>query len=161
MSGEWNGRGHAGSDVYCRMPRRIPWSTIILGVLFIFAGTMHFVVPAPYEKIVPRWLPNARLIVQISGVAEILGGLGVLVPGVLVPGGLALGGLVPGGLVLGAQRAAGIGLIILLVAVFPANVEMLRLARAGGAPVMAEAALWLRLPLQPVLIWWVWRASLR
>jgi uncharacterized membrane protein len=114
---------------------------MILGAFFVFAGAMHFVVPGSYERIVPPWLPNAKLLVQISGVAEVLGGLGVLIPAV--------------------RRAAGVGLIILLVAVFPANVEMLRLARAAGAPFFTEAALWLRLPLQPVLVWWVWRASLK
>ena len=102
---------------------------------------MHFVVPRSYERIVPAWLPNAALLVIVSGVAEIAGGIGVLIPGL--------------------QRVAGVGLIVLLVAVFPANVEMLRLAREAGAPFFAQAALWLRLPIQPALIWWVWRASLR
>ena len=116
-------------------------STVMLGVFFVFAGVMHFVIPSSYEHIVPSWLPNARLIVQLSGVAETLGGVGVLVPQ--------------------TRRAAGIGLILLLIAVFPANVEMLRQSIDSGAPFFAQAALWLRLPVQPLLIWWVWRASLR
>src|SRR5476649_789727 len=123
------------------MPHRIPWSTILLAAFFVFAGAMHFVMPRSYERIVPGWLPNAALLVIVSGVAEILGGIGVLIPGL--------------------QRYAGIGLIVLLVAVFPANVEMLRLARDAGAPFLAQTALWLRLPLQPVLVWWVWRATLK
>jgi uncharacterized membrane protein len=123
------------------MPHRIPWSTILLAAFFVFAGAMHFVIPRSYERIVPGWLPNAALLVVVSGIAEILGGIGVLIPGV--------------------QRYAGIGLIALLVAVFPANVEMLRLARDAGAPFFAQAALWLRLPLQPLLVWWVWRATLK
>ncbi len=116
-------------------------STVILGLFFVFAGAMHFVIPGSYEHIVPAWLPNAHLIVQLSGVAELLGGIGVLLPQ--------------------TRRAAGIGLIALLIAVFPANVEMLRQSIDAGAPFVAQAALWLRLPLQPVLIWWVWRASYR
>ncbi len=123
------------------MPSRVSLSTAILAAVFIIAGAMHFVIPASYERIVPEWLPNAALLVQVSGVAEILGGIGLLVPGM--------------------QRYAGIGLIALLVAVFPANVEMLRLARADDASFLAEAALWLRLPLQPLLIWWVWRVTLK
>jgi uncharacterized membrane protein len=102
---------------------------------------MHFVVPASYERIVPAWLPNAALLVQISGVAEILGGIGLMVPGI--------------------QRYAGIGLIALLVAVFPANIEMLREAHTAGASALWQGALWLRLPLQPALVWWVWRVTLK
>jgi uncharacterized membrane protein len=52
-----------------------------------------------------------------------------------------------------------VGLIIVLVAVFPANVEMLRSAQSRGASPLFIAACWLRLPLQAVLIWWVWRVS--
>jgi uncharacterized membrane protein len=123
------------------MPSRTSWSTILLAAFFVFAGAMHFVIPRSYERIVPAWLPNAALLVMVSGVAEILGGIGVLIPGV--------------------QRYAGIGLIALLVAVFPANVEMLRLAREAGAPFLAQAGLWLRMPFQPVFVWWVWRATLK
>jgi uncharacterized membrane protein len=123
------------------MPNRMSRSTVLPALFFVFAGAMHFVVPGSYERIVPAWLPNATLLVQVSGVAEILGGIGLLVPNV--------------------RRFAGIGLIALLIAVFPANIEMLRLARVAGEPFFAQAALWLRLPLQPVLVWWVWRATLR
>ena len=116
-------------------------STGILGAFFVFAGAMHFVFPGSYEHIVPRWLPNAKLIVQLSGVAEMLGGIGVLLPQ--------------------TRQAAGIGLIALLIAVFPANIEMLKQSIDSGAPIFSRAVLWLRLPLQPVLIWWAWRASRR
>lgn len=102
---------------------------------------MHFVVPAPYAAIVPQWLPNAPLLVVISGIAEILGGLGVLLPQ--------------------TRRLAGWGLIALLVAVFPANIHMLQLGRTNHAPPYWVAALWLRLPLQLLMLWWVWRAAAR
>ncbi len=75
----------------------------------------------------------------MSGVAEIAGGIGLLVPRFC--------------------RAAGLGLGLLLLAVFPANVEMLRQARARGVSPAAEVWLWLRLPLQAVLIWCAWRLS--
>ncbi len=116
-------------------------SAVILGMFFVFAGAMHFVIPGPYEHIVPAWLPSAALLVRISGVCEILGGFGVFLPA--------------------TRRVAGIGLILLLIAVFPANVEMLQQAERAGASFGALCALWLRLPLQAVLIWLVWRTALK
>ena len=76
----------------------------------------------------------------MSGVAEILGGVGVVLRQ--------------------TRRVAGIGLILLLVAVFPANLEMVRTYQVRGAPWTTQALLWLRLPLQAVLIWWTWRVAL-
>ena len=73
-------------------------SRLIIALLFAAAGVLHFVMPASYERIVPPWLPNAQLLVRVSGVAEMLGAIGVL----LAP----------------TRRAAGWGLIALLVAVF-------------------------------------------
>jgi uncharacterized membrane protein len=125
------GRGEAG----------LTWSRLLLAALFVFAGAMHFVAPAPYVAIVPRWLPDAQLLVAISGIFEILGGLGILLPRV--------------------RRLAGWGLIALLVAVFPANIQMLRLAYLADASLLWKVGLWLRLPLQPLMIWWVWRAAAR
>lgn len=112
--------------------RRI--ALVLLGVFFIAAGANHFVHPAFYVRIVPLYLPAHALLVQISGIFECLGGIGVLVPA--------------------ARRLAGIGLIALLIAVFPANLEMAqhpqRYADIGSAPL-----LYLRLPLQLILIAWV------
>lgn len=100
---------------------------------------MHFVIPGSYAQIVPRWLPDARLIVVISGVSEIMGGVGVLYGP--------------------TRRFAGWGLLTLLIAVFPANVHMLRMAYSSQASPLWISLLWLRLPLQPLLMWWVWRAA--
>ncbi len=100
---------------------------------------MHFVVSGSYVQIVPRWLPDARLIVAISGLCEIMGGVGVLYRP--------------------TRRLAGWGLLALLIAVFPANVHMLQLAYASHASALWISALWLRLPLQPLLMWWVWRTA--
>jgi uncharacterized membrane protein len=108
---------------------------LVLGFFFIVAGTNHFVHPGTYVRIVPPWLPAHALLVQISGVCEILGGVGVLIPK--------------------TRRWSGVGLIALLVAVFPANVQMAQhpeLYRDIAAP----AALYARLPLQFALIAWVW-----
>ena len=59
------------------------------------------------------------------------------------------------------HRAAGIGLVLVLIAVWPANVQMLIDARASREPRWWLALLWARLPLQVVLIAWVWRTSQR
>jgi uncharacterized membrane protein len=112
---------------------------VAVGLLFVSAGVLHFVYPKAYRAIVPRWLPARGLLVAISGVCEIAGGIGVVVPGV--------------------QRAAGLGLVALLIAVFPANVQMLIDARAKGARWPALLMLWLRLPVQPLLALWVWRVT--
>jgi uncharacterized membrane protein len=119
----------------------VTWSRALLAAFFSFAGIMHFVAPAPYIAIMPSSLPDAPLLVAVSGACEILGGLGVLLPQ--------------------TRRLAGWGLIALLVAVFPANVHMLELGYINHASALWKAALWFRLPLQPLMIWWAWRAAAR
>lgn len=107
----------------------------VLAAAFVFAGVMHFVITDAYMRIMPPWVPLHRELVLLSGVCEIAGGVGLLVPR--------------------TRRAAGIGLVLLLVAVFPANVQMLLNARAAGASALARVLLWARLPLQLALIAWV------
>ena len=115
--------------------------TIALAIVFVGAGVLHFAKPAFYEQIVPPGFGPPRLLVRVSGAAEIVGGVGVLVPQL--------------------RRAAGWGLIALLIAVFPANVYMaVARERFAGVP-LAPWSLWLRLPLQFLLIYWVWRATIR
>lgn len=105
---------------------------VVLGGSMVLAGINHFVNPKLYLMIMPSYLPWHRPLVALSGVCEI--GLGLLV---FVPR---------------FRRAAGWGLIALLVAVFPANLHMaLNPERFAPIPVWA---LWLRLPLQAVLIAW-------
>ncbi len=111
----------------------------LCALFFMAAGVGHLVMPEFYLAMMPPWIPAPLATGYASGVAEAAGGLGLLVPRF--------------------RRAAGIGLIMLLVAVFPANLQMLLNARADGAPFSKEILLWLRLPLQPLIIWWVWRAS--
>jgi len=112
-------------------------SRAICAVVFIVAGLAHFVVPQVYRPMMPPWLPAHDLLILLSGVAEVAGGVGLLLPRL--------------------RRAAAVGLIALLVAVFPANVQMLLNAQAEGAAALVQAGLWLRLPLQVVLIRWVWK----
>jgi uncharacterized membrane protein len=109
-----------------------------VGLLFIAAGANHFVNPKPYLSMMPSYLPAHAALVQISGLAEILGGIGVCLAG--------------------TRRFAAWGLILLLIAVFPAN---LTAALHGWPGVnLPDWVLWCRLPLQPVLIWWIYRIFL-
>ena len=113
---------------------------IALAALFIVSGTSHFVRSDFFTAIVPPWLPSPHLLVWVSGFFEIAGAVGLLVPG--------------------TRRAAGIGLIALMVAVFPANVHMA--LHADVFPRFAPWLLWVRLPLQGVLIalaWWCSQAD--
>lgn len=98
-------------------------------------GTLHFLVPGPFERLVPRWLGHARFWVVVSGTAEVLFGAGLLPER--------------------TRRVAAWGAAATLVAVFPGNVQM---AMAAGAPVTPlSAAIWLRLPLQVPLVAWALR----
>lgn len=107
---------------------------IIQGVIYIFAGANHFVMPEFYKKIIPPYLPKPEYINWISGAAEILLGALLIVPQT-------------------AKRAAW-GLVALLVAVFPANWYMFR---SNGAGIdVPRWALIARLPLQLVLILFAW-----
>lgn len=103
------------------------------------AGALHFRAPGAYEQIMPPYLPLHRELVYLSGALEVAGGLGLLAES--------------------TRAVAGVGLILLLIAVWPANVQMLLDARAAEKPLWWVALLWARLPLQLVLIAWVWRAS--
>jgi uncharacterized membrane protein len=110
----------------------------LLAGFFVASGVNHFVSPRFYRAIVPPLLREQdKLVVDVSGVAEILGGVGVLLPA--------------------TKRASGIGLIALLAAVFPANLYMAREPeRFKRVP---RWALYARLPLQPLMMWWAWRAT--
>jgi uncharacterized membrane protein len=117
----------------------MPASVLVTALVFVVAGVLHFVISRFYVAIVPAYLPSPLMLVYVSGVFEILGGLGLLLPT--------------------TRTVAALGLIALLAAVLPANIEMLRLAQARGASTAFVAALWIRLPLQPLLMWWVWRVA--
>ena len=106
-----------------------------LGALFVAAGLMHFARPRWYRAIMPRSLPAHRELVAAIGVAEIAGGVAVLSDR--------------------TARAGGWWLIATRIAVFPANVSMA--LRPEDFPRIPPAALWARLPLQGLFVWWVWR----
>lgn len=113
----------------------------LLAAFFILAGANHLRDPALYLPMMPSYLPWPYALVIISGIAEIAGGLGLLIPQ--------------------TRRWAGWGLILLLLAVFPANLHMaLNNTQLPGMH-LSPLVLWLRLPVQIIFIAWVWWVSLR
>jgi uncharacterized membrane protein len=112
----------------------------LLAAFFIASGVNHFVQPRFYRMIVPPSLQDrAERVVDVTGVAEIAGGLGVMLPR--------------------TRRLSGLGLIALLAAVFPANLYMAREPERFRR--IPRWALYARLPLQPLMMWWAWRATWR
>ncbi|MGJ8643504.1 MAG: DoxX family protein [Luteolibacter sp.] len=108
-------------------------SRYVLAVFFILAGANHFRIPEFYLTMMPPWLPAHELLNTISGIAEIAGGIGVFFTK--------------------TRKMAAIGLILLLIAIFPANVH---LAINGWAE--ADIPKWIliaRLPFQLLFIAWV------
>src|SRR3954463_8991648 len=104
----------------------MPRARAALGATFITPGFLHFLKPRMYEAIMPRYLPAHRELVYASGVAEMVGGAGVLHPK--------------------TARPAAYWLIATLLAIFPANVEMaVHSERFKRIPL---PLLWARLPLQ-------------
>jgi uncharacterized membrane protein len=103
----------------------------------VSAGALHFISPEPYVAMTPAVLPAPLLLVYISGVAEILGGLGLILPA--------------------TRRLAAWGLIALYLAIFPANINMAINQLPLGDHALPSWALWARLPLQLVLIAWAYR----
>jgi len=108
-------------------------------ILYVAAGINHFVHPAIYIGIMPWWIPIHKELVIISGICEIVFGLLLMLPR--------------------ARKIAAWCIIALLIAVFPANVQMMFNYLAQH-----NAALWIaiaRLPVQIVLIWWAYSFTKR
>lgn len=104
----------------------------IFGIAFIFAGANHFINPKFYLKIMPPYLPWHLFLVYLSGVFEIILGIMLLIPK--------------------TQKLAAWGLILLLIAVFPANIYMaMNPDKFSG---LNPLLIYLRLPIQFVLIAW-------
>jgi uncharacterized membrane protein len=109
-------------------------------VWFFIGGIAHFVATNIEAGIIPPFLPDHRLLVQVSGVFELLGAAGILLPR--------------------TRSAAGWGLVALTVAVTPANIYMWQ--HAADYPMIPFWALTLRLPFQVLLllcIWWSTRPA--
>jgi uncharacterized membrane protein len=107
-----------------------------LSALLIASGVLHLARPEVYLPMMPLYLPAHLPLVYLSGVFEIAGGVGMLLPW--------------------TRRWAGLGVIALLIAIFPANIHI----AMNDIPVSGhDVPLWghlLRLPLQAVMIWMAW-----
>jgi uncharacterized membrane protein len=108
-------------------------SKFVLAIFMIGAGTMHFVNPAFFLKIMPPYLPLHNELVLLSGVCELLLGILLLVPA--------------------CSRWAAWGIVALLIAVFPANLHVFQHQELLQAPPLVHL---LRLPLQGLFILWAY-----
>jgi len=123
------------------------WQRVALWFVFfwfLLGGIAHFAFTDLEARIVPPQIPDARDVVLITGILELLGAVGLLLPW--------------------TRRAAGWGLFLLTLAVTPANVYMLHIH--DQFPAIPVWLLWLRLPLQLALLWLIlwasrWRVSKR
>lgn len=115
------------------------WRSIGIGFVFLWfftGGIAHFALTDTEMRIVPPAIPWPRAAVLISGAFELLGAIGLLLPG--------------------WRRKAGIGLFLLTLAVTPCHFYMLRHPELFDVPLWA---LWLRLPVQVALLWLIWRVT--
>lgn len=110
-------------------------SLFLLPLLFFTTGVLHFFSPEAFVKIAPPFLPVPRLLVYLSGACELAGAAGLLLPQL--------------------RRYAAWGLVLLLVAIFPANIYMAIDRVQVTSWIIPEWLLWARLPLQGLLIWWI------
>jgi uncharacterized membrane protein len=121
------------------MRLRDGWA-LALAALLVIAGILHFVSPESFESIVPRLLPGSgRFWTYVSGVAEIVIGIGVAVPA--------------------TRRVAALCAAILFVCVFPANIQ--NAVDASSRATSEFVITLLRLPLQIPLVWWAWQVRRR
>jgi uncharacterized membrane protein len=116
------------------------WARRCLAAVYALAGLLHIIAPRPFLSITPDWVPWAEQVVQLTGLAEIAGAVGLFVPRL--------------------RRAAGVGLAIYAACVYPANVKH----AVDQAIVGGETLSWIyhgpRLALQPVIVWWaLWAAG--
>ncbi|ACY16793.1 DoxX family protein [Haliangium ochraceum DSM 14365] len=124
--------GYSRAPMAMSTPKRVLlW---LMAAVYVGAGVMHFLRPEAYAAIMPDYLPWHMALIYLSGVAEIVLGIAVLVPR--------------------TRRLAAWGIIALLIAVFPANIHAAveQVSIAGADPVIN----WYRLPLQAVFIAWAW-----
>ena len=105
-------------------------------VWFFVGGIFHFAATDTEAGVVPPYIPWPVAAVLVSGVFELLGAIGILIPR--------------------TRRAAGIGLFLLTIAVTPVHFYMLQRPELYPVPLWA---LWLRLPVQVALLWLILRST--
>ncbi len=108
-------------------------SLYIMAGLYILAGINHFIMTKIYLEITPPWVPQPKTANWLVGTAEITLGVLLLFPE--------------------TRSAAAWGIILLLIAIFPANIYHFQKSRSKGSMVIPTL---LRLPMQAVLIWWAY-----
>ncbi|TBV27553.1 MULTISPECIES: DoxX family protein [Flavobacteriaceae] len=111
-----------------------PWHLYLMAAIYVFAGFMHFIKPKMYMRIMPRYLPNHKLLVLLSGIAEIALGIALCIP-VL-------------------KTTAIYGIIAMLVVFLLVHFYMLSGEKASAG--IPKWILILRIPLQFVLMYWAW-----
>ncbi|CAM3061056.1 DoxX family protein [Flavobacterium frigoris] len=109
-----------------------PWHLYLMAFIYTIAGINHFRSPRMYQKIIPPYFPNPKLLNILSGCAEIILGIALIIPTL--------------------SSYAAWGIIVLLIAVFPTHIYMYQDEKVRmGLP---KWILLLRMPLQLVLIYW-------
>lgn len=111
-----------------------PLGLYVMAALYIIAGIMHFIKPKMYMRIMPNYLPNHRAIVYLSGIAEVLLGLGLCIP---------------------QLRVISICSIITMLSVF-LLVHFYMLSGEKASAGIPKWILILRIPLQFILMYWAW-----
>jgi uncharacterized membrane protein len=107
---------------------------MVLSLIYLIAGALHLAMPNTFLVIVPDWVPRPALVVALTGLCELAGGIGLLVPRL--------------------RHAAGIALALYAVCVFPANIKHALLDVPAGGVVLGWWYHAPRLACQPVLVWW-------
>ncbi|MFC5282227.1 MauE/DoxX family redox-associated membrane protein [Pedobacter alpinus] len=107
---------------------------VLMGSVYVLAGTYHFINPSFYLQIMPKYLPNHLELVYLSGLAEIIAG-GLLIPKK-------------------TRKLGAWGIIVLLIAVFPANIQMAINEYAEGGFMFYISLI--RLPFQFLLMYWAY-----
>lgn len=111
-----------------------PWHLYLMAVIYIFAGLMHFVKPEVYLRIMPRFLPFHKTLVFLSGLAEVVAGIGLFFEA--------------------TKNIAIYGIITMLAIFLLVHVYMLTSKEAGAG--FPKWLLLLRLPLQFGLMFWAY-----
>lgn len=113
----------------------LPWHQYLMAVLFILAGVNHFRKPKMYEQIMPPYIPAHKNMVVMSGLAEMILGMMLLIPE--------------------NQPTAAWGIILMLLIFFTVHIHMLQ--DEGASMKLPKWVLILRIPLQFGLIWWAYQ----
>ncbi|SHJ31833.1 Uncharacterized membrane protein [Arenibacter nanhaiticus] len=111
-----------------------PWHLYLMASLYILAGMMHFIKPKMYLRIMPRYLPHPKILVSLSGIAEILIGIGMCFPV--------------------TQPLAIYGVIAMLSVFLLVHFYMLTGKKASAG--FPKWILVLRIPLQFALMYWAY-----